>query len=121
MARLIVEAVVAGRMARPGTTDPISVTVSVTRSDGQPVSNLTAANFTVGNTWGTSRLSLSGFQGGMMQIGPGATNAGGLYMFRLTPIAGATWTAWSTYHVVVVVSAGTNHGQTIAEITFPAP
>ena len=121
MARLIVKAVVAGRTARPGTSDPISVTVSVTRSDGQPVSTLTAANFTVGNTWGTSRLSLSGFQGGTLQIGVGATNAGGLYMFQLTPIAGATWTAWSTYHVVVVVRAGANHGQTIAEVTFPAP
>ena len=53
-----------------------------------------------------------------MQVGPGATNAGGLYMFQLTPIACATWTAWSTF---VVVSAGANHGQTIAEITFPAP
>jgi hypothetical protein len=121
MARLVVEAIVAGGLARPGTRDPISVTVSVTRSDGQPVSNLTAANFIVGNTWGTSRLSLSGFQGGMMQVGPGATNAGGLYMFQLTPIPGATWTAWSTYHVVVVVNSGANQGQTISEITFPAP
>ena len=121
MARLIVEAVVAGGMARPGTTDRVPVTVSVTRADGQPVSSLTVANFTVGNTWGTSRLDVLGFQGGSMQIGPGATNAGGLYMFELLPVGGATWTAWSSYHVVVVVSAGSNHGQTIAELTFPHP
>lgn len=119
MARLIVEAVVAGGMARPTTTDAVPVTVSVTRADGTPVSSLTAANFMVGDTWGVSRLDVSGFQGGLVQIG--ATNAGGLYMFQLTPIAGSTWTAWSSYHVVIVVTSGANKGQTLAEITFPPP
>ena len=121
VARLIIEAIVTNGLARPGTIDPVPVTVSVTHADGTPMSTLTAANFTVGDTWGTNRLVMTGFQGGAIQIGPGATNAGGLYTFQLTPIAGGTWTGWSTYHVVVVVVSGSNHGQTIAELTFPRP
>ena len=83
------------------------------------MSTLTALNFTLGNTWGTNRLNVVGFQGGAMQIGPGATNAGGLYMFQLVPLGAATWTPWSTYHIVIVVTSGIDHGQTIAELTFP--
>jgi hypothetical protein len=121
MARLIIDAIVTNGVVEPGTVDPVSVTASVTRADGSPVSSLTAADFTVGNTWGPHRLIVTGFQGGNVQIGPGATNAGGLYMFQLIPVLGATWVAWSTYHVVIVVASGSNHGQAIAALTFPAP
>ena len=56
-----------------------------------------------------------------MQIGPGATNAGGLYTCQLLPTGNANWTPWASYHVVIVVAKGSNHGQTIAELTFPHP
>jgi len=121
MARLIVQAVVSNGIAREGTNDPIPVTVSVTRATGVPVTTLTQANFTVGDTWGGHRVDVLGFQGGSIQIGLGAINAGGLYMFQIAPIAGATWVPWSTYHIVVVVEAGADHGQAIAELTFPKP
>jgi hypothetical protein len=121
MALLNLQAIVTNDMARPGTTDPVPVTVSVTRANGMPVNTLTLANFTVGNTWGPHRIAVTGFQGGMIQIGLGAINAGGLYMFQLVPISGSTWVTWSTYHIVVVVQAGTDRGQTIAHLTFPRP
>jgi hypothetical protein len=121
MARLNLEAIVTNDMARDGTTDPVPVTVSVTRSNGTPVNTLTLANFTVGNTWGAHRIAVTGFRGGMLQIGVGAINAGGLYMMQLVPISGGTWVPWSTYHIVFVVQAGTDHGQTIAYLTFPRP
>jgi hypothetical protein len=121
MARLNLEAIVTNDMARDGTTDPVPVTVSVTRSNGTPVNTLTLANFTVGNTWGAHRIAATGFRGGMLQIGVGAINAGGLYMMQLVPISGGTWVPWSTYHIVFVVQAGTDHGQTIAHLTFPRP
>ena len=54
------------------------------------------------------------------QIGLGA-NASGLYACELLPIASANWTLWTSYHVVIVVTQGSNHGQTIAELTFPHP
>jgi hypothetical protein len=121
MALLHIEAIVTNDVARPGTTDPVPVTVSVTRSNGNPVNTLTLDNFTVGNTWGTSRIEVIGFQGGRIQIGLGATNAGGLYMMQLVPISGSTWVTWTTYHIVFVVQAGTDRGQTIAHLTFPKP
>jgi hypothetical protein len=119
MARLIVKAVVTQGLVRSRTRDFVPVTVSVTRDDGTPVTTLTAANFVIGDTWGTNRLDVVGFLGGTIQIGPGATNGGGLYMFRLVPSVGALWTPMSTYHIVIVVGAGSDHGQTIAELTFP--
>lgn len=121
MARMIVEAIVAAGMARPGTRDPIPVTISVTNSAGVPITNLNQSNILIGDTWGTQRLVVQGFQGGTMQIGLGATNAGGLYTCELLPIASANWTLWTSYHVVIVVTQGSNHGQTIAELTFPHP
>jgi len=120
MARLIVKAVVTQGLVQAHTRDPVPVTVSVTHNDGTPVTTLTAPNFTIGDTWGTSRLTVVGFGGGMMQIGPGATNAGGLYIFQLVPIGAAKWTPISTYHIVIVVAAGNDHGQTVAELTFPS-
>ena len=119
MARLIVKAVVTQGLVRARTRDPVPVTVSVTRGDGTPVTTLTAPHFTIGNTWGTSRLDVVGFVGGTIQIGLGAINAGGLYMFELVPIVGAVWTPLTTFHIVIVVAAGSDHGQTIAELTFP--
>jgi hypothetical protein len=119
MARLIIKAVVTHGLIRARTRDPIPVTVSVTDNNGTPVTTLTAANFTVGDTWGTSRISVVGFSGGSVQIGPGATSAGGLYMFQLVPTAASVWTPISTYHIVIVVSSGNDHGQTVAELTFP--
>jgi len=121
MTLLNLQAIVTNDMARDGTTDPVPVTVSVTRPNGTPVNTLTLANFTVGNTWGPHRIAVTGFQGGMIQIGLGAINAGGLYMMRLVPISGSTWVPWSTYHIVFVVQAGTDRGQTIAHLTFPRP
>jgi hypothetical protein len=124
MALLHIEAIVTNDVARPGTTDPVPVTVSVTRSNGNPVNTLTLDNFTVGNTWGTSGIAVIGFQGGRIQIGPGATNAGGLYMMQLVPSAvggSVSWVTWTTYHIVFVVQAGTDRGQTIAHLTFPKP
>lgn len=121
MARLIVQAIVGNDLVREGTTEPVPVTVSVTRANGMPVTTLTMANFTIGNTWGAHRIAVTGFQGGIIQIGVGAVNAGGLYMMQLVPIPGSTWVAWSTYHIVVVIQAGSNHGQAIAHLTFPKP
>ena len=118
MARLFVEAIVTGRVVRSGTRDPAWMTVSVTRADGQPVSTLTAANFTIGTTFSSSRVDVSLFSGGSLQIGPGATNAGGLYAIELVPIAGANWGPLSSYHLVVVISDRSNHGQTIVELTL---
>jgi hypothetical protein len=121
MALLLLQATVGNDIARTGTSDPVPVTVSVTRPNGVPVNTLTLANFTVGNTWGPHRIAVTEFGGGTIQIGPGATNAGGLYMMRLVPIPGSTWVPWSTYHIVVVVQAGADRGQTIAHLTFPKP
>jgi len=119
MARLIVEAIVTNGFVRPGTSDPLPVTVSVTHADGSPISSLVATDFTIGATRGTSSLVPQNFRGGSMQVGPGSTNAGGLYLFELTPISGGTWTPWTTFHVVIVVAHGNDHGQTIRELTFP--
>ena len=121
MAFLNVQAIVTNDVAQEGTTDPVPVTVSVTRSNGIPVNTLTSANFTVGNTWGPHRIDVIGFQGGLIQIGLGETNAGGLYMMQLVPISGSTWVPWSTYHIVFVVRDGNDRGQTIAHLTFPKP
>ncbi len=121
MAHLLLQAIVSNQIVREGTTDPVPVTISVTRSTGLPVTNLTQADFTLGNTWGGHRVNAVGFQGGSIQIGPGAINAGGLYMCQLVPIPGATWVPWSTYHIVIVVQTGADRGQTIAELTFPKP
>jgi hypothetical protein len=35
--------------------------------------------------------------------------------------SGSTWTPWTTYHIVFVVRAGNDRGQTIAHLTFPKP
>ena len=121
MAGLTVQAIVSNHIVRTGTVEPVPITVSVTRSSGVPVSTLTQANFTIGNTWGSHRVEVSSFQGGNVQIGAGAVNAGGLYMLQIVPIAGSTWVTWSTYHIVIVVTDGANHGQTIAELNFPMP
>lgn len=121
MALLLLQATVGNEIARAGTSDPVPVTVSVTRTNGVPVNTLNLANFTVGNTWGPHRVAVTGFQGGSMQIGLGATNAGGLYMMQLVPISNSTWVAWSTYHIVIVVQAGGDRGQTVAHLTFPKP
>jgi hypothetical protein len=121
MARLIVEAIVTNGFVRPGTTDPLPVTVSVTHADGSPDSSLVFGDFTIGATRGTASLVAQNFRGGVVQVAQGAVNAGGLYLFELTPIPGATWTPWTTYHVVIVVAHGNNHGQTIRELTFPHP
>ena len=121
MAFLNVQAIVTNNVAREGTTDPVPVTVSVTRQNGIPVNTLTFSNFTVGNTWGPHRIDVIGFQGGLIQIGPGATNAGGLYMMQLVPISPSTWVPSSTYHIVFVVQDGNDRGQTIAHFTFPKP
>jgi hypothetical protein len=121
MALLLLQATVGNDIARDGTSDPVPVTVSATRTNGVPVNTFTFANFTVGNTWGLHRIAVTGFQSGTIQIGPGATNAGGLYMLRLVPIPGSTWVPWSTYHIVVAVQAGGDRGQTIAHLMFPKP
>ncbi len=118
MARLIVEAIVSGRVARLGTRDPALMTVSVTRADGKPVSTLTAANFTIGTTFSSSRVDVALFIGGTLQIGVGAINAGGLYMIELVPIAGVNWGPFTSYHLVVVVRDHSNHGQTIVELAL---
>jgi hypothetical protein len=121
MALLNVQAIVANDFARESTTDPVPVTVSVMRANGTPVTTLTQANFTIGNTWGPHRVAVTGFQGGVLQIGLGAVNAGGLYMLQLVPIPGASWVPWSTYHIVVDVQSGNDHGQALAQLTFPKP
>lgn len=117
MAHLNVEAVVSSSVAQTGTADPVEVTVSVTRSTGKPVTTLSRADFVVGNTWGPFRVDVSFFQH-VGQVGLGATNAGGLYMMKLIPIAGSVWTAMAPLHLVFVVTAGADHGQTIAELAF---
>ncbi|MGA8002618.1 MAG: hypothetical protein WB037_10880 [Pseudolabrys sp.] len=119
MSLLIVEAIVTNGFAIAGTAGQAWVTVSVTADDGRPVTTLTQNNFKVGDTWGHQRLDVQGFQGGSVQIGVGAYNAGGLYMFALTPIAGTTWLGQSSYHIVIAVRHGNDHGQTIAELTIP--
>jgi hypothetical protein len=121
MAGLNVQAVVSNHVAQAGTTDAVPITVSVTHANGVPLSTLTQADFTVGDTWAPSRVEVALFEGGVLQIGLGAVNAGGLYMLSIVPIAGATWVAGSVYHIVIVVAAGGNHGQTIAELYIPTP
>jgi hypothetical protein len=116
MARLNLEGVVSRSVARVGTDDPVLVTVSVTRASGLPVTTLTRADFIVGNTWGPFRVDVTFFQH-VGQVGLGAVNAGGLYMMRLTPIAGSVWTS-TPLHLVFVVDAGRDHGQTVAELDF---
>jgi hypothetical protein len=118
MARLIVEAVVSGNEARRGTRDIVHMTVSVTRSDGQPVTTLTAADFTFGDTFGSGRVELSLFEGGRIQVGIGTISAGGIYMVEIVPYGATTWGPAASYHLVVVANDGTNHGQTVLELTL---
>ena len=118
MARLIVEAIVSGHDARRGTRDLVYMTVSVTRSDGEPVSTLTSADFIFGTTFGSGRVDVARFAGGRAQVGVGAVNAGGLYMIELVPNGAFTWGPASSYHLVVVINDGTNHGQTVLELTL---
>jgi hypothetical protein len=121
MAYLELQAVARKSTARIGTGDPVEVTISVTRNSGLPVTTLKRPDFIVGNTWGPFRVEVTFFQhvGQVGQVGPGATNAGGLYMLRLEPIAGSVWTAMAPHHLVFVIDAGKDHGQTIAELAFP--
>src|SRR5215813_9793826 len=117
MAYLNLQAIVSNSVARTSTADPIEVTVSVTDSTGTPVTTLSRADFIIGNTWGPFRIEVIFFEH-VGQIGPGATNAGGLYMMKLVPITGAVWTIMSPHHLVFVVDTGKDHGQTIAELSF---
>jgi len=117
MAHLNVQAIVSNSVARIGTADPVEVTVSVTRPTGVPVTTLSRAAFIIGNTWGPFRIEVIDFQH-VGQIGPGATNAGGLYMMKLIPIPGSVWTRMAPLHLVFVVDTGKDHGQTIAELSF---
>jgi hypothetical protein len=117
MAYLNLQAIVSNSTARTGTADPVEATVSVTDSTGTPVTTLSSADFIVGNTWGPFRIQVISFQH-VGQIGPGATNAGGLYTMKLIPITGAVWTTMSPLHLVFVVDTGKDHGQTIAELSF---
>ncbi len=121
MARLIVEAIVSNNITRAGTTDPANLTVSVTRANGTPVSNLTQADFLVGDTFGAHRVDISLFQGGTLQIGLGAINGEGLYMLQLVPITGGVWATYTTYHLVVIIKKGNDHGQTIVDLTIAKP
>ena len=117
MAYLNLQAIVSNSVARTGTADPVEVTVSVTDSTGTAVTTLSRADFIIGNTWGPFRIQVISFQH-VGQIGPGATNAGGLYMMKLIPITGAVWTIMSPLHLVFVVDTGKDHGQTITELSF---
>lgn len=121
MARLIVEAIVSNHITLEGTRNPANLTVSVTRANGLPVSNLTQADFLIGDTFGAHRVDISLFQGGVVQIGQGAIHGEGLYMIQLVPITGAVWATYSTYHLVVIVKKGKDHGQTIVDLTIAKP
>lgn len=116
MAVLNLKAVVSSSVAAIGSADPVWATVSVTRSSGLPVKSLVRADFIVGNTWGPFRIEVTFFQH-VGQVGPGTVNAAGLYMMRLTPIAGAVWTN-TPLHLVFVVETPKDHGQTITELAF---
>jgi hypothetical protein len=109
MARLIVTAFSEDTIAAPGNRQPNYIVLSVTDSNGDPVTGLAAGNFKVDP----------------MIVGPGgalvnitAVSAGrlpGFYHVNVVPINTQTWKA-GVYIFAVAVQRGQDKGQTLATV-----
>ncbi len=109
MARVILAAFSEDTIAAPGNRQPNYIVVSVTDTNGVPVTGLAAGNFKVDP----------------MIVGPGGAlvnianvNAGrlpGFYLVNVVPIRTETWKA-GVYIFAVAVERGPDRGQTLATV-----
>lgn len=109
MARLIVEAFSEDTIAAPGNRQRNYIIVSVTDTNGMPVTGLATANFTV-------QPMIVGPGGSLVNITE--TYAGsmpGFYHVNVVPIGTQTWKA-GVYIFAVAVTRGGDHGQTLATV-----
>lgn len=107
MARLIVQALGAERIADPGDRDESSVLLSITDTNGEPVSGIAAANvkahaMVVGA--GGAEVSVVRVWGDSLP---------GFYRIDLVPYGAYTWKT-GEYDIAVSVTQGTNKGQALA-------
>ena len=111
MALLIVNAASEDTIAAPGNVQANYVVVSVTDSVGNPVTGLTAANFSVQPT-------IVGAGGALVNIQSVAVPPyppPGIYIIRVVPISGQTWKA-GTYIFAIAVTRGADKGQNLASV-----
>jgi hypothetical protein len=126
MARLIVEAIGTGAtgaalgdpsvdIAMPGNSRPLAIVVSVTDSDGAPVTTLAAPNFTVGQ-------KLVAPYGADVELAPAYGVLGGYdgyYWLRVVPVSYlGTQYSWMAgrYVFAVAITAGADQGQTMCAV-----
>jgi hypothetical protein len=114
MARLIVEAEGTGGegassgVARPGTSDPLYLVVSVTRTTGVPSGGLGAANFRI-----VPVIVAAG--GAAVDISTVSESQQGAYLVEVVPVQGGTWQL-GRYIFWVAVTSGANQGQTVTSV-----
>ena len=106
MALLIVQAVAEDTIAAPGNASNSYLVVSVTDSNGAPVSGLAIANFAIGSPIVAPFGSLSHV------TSASAGGSSGVYIINIVPVAGQTWKA-GTYIWSVAVTRGADHGQAL--------
>lgn len=109
MARLIIQALSEDTIAAPGNSQPNYIIASVTSTNGQAVTGLTAANFKVNPLIvgpGGALVNIVNVYGGIFP---------GFYHIHVRPITPHTWKA-GVYVFAIVVQKGINHGQTLAAV-----
>ena len=109
MSRLIVNALSEDTIAAPGNRQPNYIVVSVTDTNGVPVTGLGAVNFKVDPV-------IVGPGGALVNItGVTAGRLPGIYLVNVVPIRTETWKAGG-YIFAVAVESGANRGQTLASM-----
>jgi hypothetical protein len=119
MGRLVIEAqgtaaegpVVQG-VATAGNSDPMPLIVSVTDTDGVPVSGLTAADFSID-------AKLVGAGGSQVEIATVGGGQHGDYTLEIIPVTyqGTQYTwAYGRYIFFLAATHGTDRGQTICAV-----
>ena len=109
MARLIITAFSEDTIAAPGNRLPNYIVVSITDSNGVPVTGLAAANFKVDPMIvgpGGALVNISGVNGGRLP---------GFYHVNVVPINTQTWKS-GVYIFAVAVERGVDKGQTLATV-----
>lgn len=109
MAQLIVAALAEDTIANPGNALESYIVVSVCDTNGNSVTGLNMANFTLGSP-------VVGPGGSTSHINSVSAAAGvaGVYVLRIAPLAGQTWKA-GVYIWSVRVTSGANGGQALCK------
>lgn len=107
MARLIVQAHGADRLTDPGDRDEASVLLSVTDTNGEPVTGIGNANVRV------DAMLVAPFGAIVNIVRVWGSTLPGFYRVDLVPYGTYTWKA-GEYDIAVSVTQGTNKGQALA-------